>query len=529
MLLSSTMTNDNFQVPMCDDYSDYLRDESRRAGAAESISFPKNEAEMASQLASLHSRNIPVTIQGARTGITSGAVPNGGHIINLGRMNRITGICRHPSKDAYILTVQPGLLLSELSTILKEKKFDTNGWSTESMTILEEFRSKGKYFFTPDPTETSASIGGLVACNASGARSFFYGATRPYVESLRIVLADGSTVALKRNTNMASCRAFSLITENGRHINGNIPAYQMPGVKNAAGYFAADNMDLIDLFIGSEGTLGVFSEIGITVTPMPAVIWGVMTFFPSEESAIKFVNTARVADSRPAAVEFFNHEALNLLRKQKESNPAFSHIPAIAVEYHTAIYVEYHGSDEESVENAVMAMSEIMVASGGSEDATWLASEESKLTQLKQFRHAVPEAVNLLIDERRKKEPALTKLGTDLSVPDDRLGEIMNMYSSDLTEAGLQYAIFGHIGNNHVHVNIIPNSMEDYHRGKKLYLKWAEWVVAAGGSVSAEHGIGKLKVEMLKTMYGDAGIQQMKELRQRFDPSNILSRGNLFI
>ncbi|OGV64522.1 MAG: FAD-binding oxidoreductase [Lentisphaerae bacterium RIFOXYA12_FULL_48_11] len=514
---------------MSSDYADYLRDESRRVGKAESISFPKSEIELADQLSLLNGRNILVTIQGARTGITSGAVPDGGHIINLSRLNRITGISRHPSKDAYILTVQPGLLLSELSTILKERKFDTNGWTPESMTTLEEFKSKGKYFFTPDPTETSASTGGIVSCNASGARSFFFGATRPYVESLRIVLADGSVIALKRNTVMASGKTFAIKTENGREIRGNIPAYQMPMVKNAAGYFAMDNMDLIDLFIGSEGTLGVFSEIGVTIIPMPAVIWGIMAFFPSEETAIKFVTAVRTAGARPTAVEFFNHGALDLLRKQKECNPAFSQIPSIAREFHTAIYVEYQGNDEETVENAVMNMSEIMVASGGSEDATWLASEEAKLSQLKQFRHAVPEAVNLLIDERRKKEPALTKLGTDLSVPDEKLADVMKMYNTDLTEAGLEYAIFGHIGDNHVHVNIIPNSMDDYHRGKKLYLKWAEWVVAAGGSVSAEHGIGKLKVEMLKTMYGDNGIQQMKELRQCFDSSNILSRGNLFI
>ena len=514
---------------MSTDYSDYLRDESRRVGIAESISFPKSEDELAGQLSFLNGKNIPVTIQGARTGITSGAVPNGGHIINLSRMNRIAGIAPHPSKDAYILTVQPGLLLSELGLILKEKKFDTTGWTPESIAVLEKFKKEGKYFFTPDPTEASASIGGIIACNASGARSFFFGASRPHVESLRIVLADGSIIDIKRNTSKASGRTFAITTENGRTISGNIPAYQMPAVKNASGYFAADNMDLIDLFIGSEGTLGVFSEIGITIIPMPAVTWGIMAFFPSEEVAIKFVNAVRIAEAKPTAVEFFNHGALDLLRRQKECNPAFSQIPAIAKEYHTAIYVEYHGNSEESVENAVMNMSEIMINSGGSEDATWLASEESKLTQLKQFRHAVPEAVNLLIDEKRKKEPAITKLGTDLSVPDEKLDNVMNVYNTDLTEAGLEYVIFGHIGNNHLHVNIIPNSMDDYQRGKKLYLKWAEWVVTAGGSVSAEHGIGKLKVEMLKTMYGEKGIQQMKELRQHFDPVNILSRGNLFI
>ncbi|MDD4869797.1 MAG: FAD-binding oxidoreductase [Kiritimatiellae bacterium] len=523
------MTNINgFFTDVTEHYPDYLRDESRRTGTAESISFPKSEDELRVQLAELYKNKTPITLQGARTGITGGAVPNGGHILNLNRMNHIMGILPHPSEDAFILTVQPGVLLADLRLLLENRNFDTTSWSQESLKTLADFTTKKGYFFPPDPTEASASIGGMVSCNASGARSFFYGPTRDYVETLRVVLSDGSVINLKRGEQKTSGRSFSAITSTGRKISGSLPEYNMPKVKNASGYFVYDNMDLLDLFIGAEGTLGVISEIGIKLVPCPPVIWGVMAFLPSEEIALNFVKTVRSAEEKPIALEFFNHGSLDLLRKQKESNPAFKDIATMPPAFHTGVYLEYHGPDEETVENTVMNMSEIMTTAGGDTDATWMASDKHCMEQLKNFRHALPEAVNLQIDEKRKKEPTLTKLGTDLAVPDDKLEEIINIYNRDLTEAGLNYVIFGHIGNNHVHVNIIPNTPEEYQRGKNLYLKWAAQVVAMGGSVSAEHGIGKLKTEMLKTMFGEEGIKQMKETRNYFNPDNLLNRGNLF-
>lgn len=521
-------THHEFQGRVSTEYPDYLRDESRRSGKADTISFPKNERELSRHLSIANSRKIPVTVQGARTGITCGAVPDGGHILNLSRMNKIIGMTKHPVEDAFIITVQPGVLLFELRSALDNQAFDTSGWSRESQDTLAEFTSGKKYFFTPDPTEASASLGGMVACNASGARSFYFGATRQYVESLRAVTIDGSVISLKRDGQKASKRQFTLNSDSGRTFSGSLPSYTMPKVKNASGFYAADNMDLIDLLIGSEGTLAVISEIGLKLIPQPPAIWGIMAFFPSEAAALSFVRAVRTTAPKPTALEFFDSGALTLLRRQKETNPAFAHIPAMDANHHTAIYIEYMGENEEFVEKATVAMSDIMLATGGDPNATWMASGEHQLSSLKQFRHAVPEAVNLLIDERRRKESGLTKLGTDLSVPDPQLEKIMDMYRTDLTDAGLEYVIFGHIGNNHVHVNITPSSMDDYQLGKKLYMKWARTVVAMGGSVSAEHGIGKLKTEMLTIMYGKAGIGEMKAVKRIFDPDNLLNPGNLF-
>ena len=145
---------------------------------------------------------------------------------------------------------------------------------------------------------------------------------------------------------------------------------------------------------------------------------------------------------------------------------------------------------------------------GGKEENNWIASTPQLMECMKLFRHAVPEAVNLIIDQRRRKDPKITKLGTDMAVPDDKLEEVMKMYKSDLVEHGFESVMFGHIGDNHIHVNILPRTMEEYYKGKELYAKWADKVLEVGGTVSAEHGIGKLKIDFLEMMYRATGYKR---------------------
>ncbi len=514
-----------FHRDVAEAYPDYLRDESRLFGRAETISFARSEDDIRKVMAA----GKPVTTQGSRTGITGGAVPDGGDILNLSRMTRITGMRYNSGRDEFFLTVQPGLLLAELRKCLQTCELDVSGWTAESLSAWEQYGRSPNYFFPPDPTETSASIGGMVACNASGACTFQYGATRCYVEALRMVLPSGETVVVRRGRDKATGRSFSIQTEEGRWIHGSLPDYTLPGVKNAAGFFSADNMDLVDLFVGSEGTLAVFSEIEIRLIRQPACRWGVVAFFPSNESAVQFVKVVRGLPSgqRPVAVEYFDSHALELLRRQKATNPAFPGLPELSAAYHTAIYVEYHG-EEGQVSEAVGGLPSCMEAVGGSGEDSWIADTGRELERMKTFRHAVPEAVNLIIDEWRKKEPELTKLGTDMAVTNIELCSILETYRTGLVAAKLDYVIFGHIGDNHVHVNILPRSIQDYNRGKDLYLQWARRVVSVGGTVSAEHGIGKFKVALLREMLGDRGIGQMRRLKRVFDPDGRLNRGNLF-
>lgn len=517
------------------DYEEYLRDESRRVGRAESIAFPRTEAEVREILADVRRAGVPATVQGARTGITAGAVPEGGCILNLSRMNRITGMRRDGGR--FFVSVQPGVLLTDLRAAVASGDVDTAGWSDASRAALLALKAAEPQFFPPDPTETSASIGGMVSCNASGAQSFHYGPTRSHVEALRVVLPDGDVAVLRRGEQKASGRHFRLALESGRVIEGELPHYVTPRVKSAAGYDAFDGMDLIDLFIGMEGTLGIITEIEVALSPAPKAVWGVMAFLPSEESALRFVRLLRgeridgvdaALTSRPVAIEFFNDDALRLLRRQKARNSAFAAIPAIPADFDTCVYVEYHGPDEDAVVDALKQVAGVLVALGGSDADTWAAGTPREMERLKFFRHAIPESVNLLIDERRKSEPSLTKLGTDMSVPDAQLDRVVAMYRRGLAENGLESVMFGHIGSNHLHVNILPRDVDDYRKGKALYLDWAAEVVRMGGSVSAEHGIGKLKTSFLELMYGADGVAEMHALKKLLDPDQILNPGNLF-
>lgn len=518
------------------DYDEYLKDESRKIGKADSISFPKSEEEIIDIMKLFWEKNINVTVQGARTGIAGGAVPKEGHILNLEKMNSITGL--KLEEDNFILCVQPAVLLTDVRKAVFKKDFNTSEWSQQSLEALEKMKASTGFFFPPDPTEVTASIGGMVACNASGARSFHYGPTRNYIEGLRVILSDGSRIYIRRGEHRAQGYFFSLTTDTGRVIQGEIPKYQMPNVKNASGYYAKQNMDLIDLFIGCEGTLGIISEIEIKLLKKPAYTWGGIFFFNEEEHAVKYVKVLRdesfllsptSVKIKPAAIEYFNKDALELLRVQKEKSTAFSDIQNIKKEYNTAIYIEFDENSEEEVISSMLEAAGRAVYCCGSEEDTWVASTQQLMEYMKLFRHAVPEAVNLLVDQRRKKYPNITKLGTDMSVPDEKLEEIIDMYKTDLAEKGFESVMFGHIGNNHIHVNILPRDMEEYDKGKNLYTEWAHKVLEAGGSVSAEHGIGKLKCNFLKLMYKEEGMQEMMAVKKLFDPRNILNSGNLFL
>jgi D-lactate dehydrogenase (cytochrome) len=507
---------------------EYLSDESRFTGAADAISFPEDSAELVDLVGRLARGAAPFTVQGARTGITGGAVSEGGHIVNLSKMNRITGLGWNEAADSFSITVEPGLALADLHNHLARRDFGAGFIDPASERAFERFRNEGKFFFPPDPTETTATLGGMAACNASGARSFRYGPMRLYVRALDLVLASGDAVRLERGGLKAAGRAFSLPLATGAVLSGMLPAYQFPRLKNAAGYFAADDMELIDLFIGAEGTLGVISSLTLAIVRQPAFTVGVLFFFKSEPPALEFVRrvkhrTRAIDTILPCAIEYFDQGALAIVRtlsddKLRQPDPAHA----------AAVYVEADGGDEDRLFGYFEGLAAEMAGLGEDPDANWTGTDEREREALRLFRHAVPEAVNLAIAAYKREAPGITKLGTDFAVPEGKLGELVAVYRAALDPAGLQYVMFGHIGDNHLHVNILPRTGAEYAAGKTIYRRIAETAVAMGGTVSAEHGIGKLKRDYLSLMYGEAGIEEMKRVKRLFDPGYLLNRGNLF-
>lgn len=513
--------------PLGPELEEYVRDESRTVGHAETISFPTSEDQVRDVLRELHASGTPVTVQGARTGLAAGAVPQGGHVLNLSRMDAVLGL-RRGEDGIFHLRVQPGVVLANLRKALANKSVPTNGWDEESLVALDELYAGPEQFFPTDPTETSACIGGMVACNASGARSYGYGPVRPHVSALRVVLADGDVVALRRGEARAHGRSLRLVTEAGRSLSLDLPTYEMPHTKNASGYYVADDMDALDLFVGSDGTLGVVTEVELALMPAPAVVWGVSCFFETEAAALDFTVAVRPTLAHAAAIEYFDAGALSILRSQRENSAAFASLPAVEGRFACCVYVELDCDDEDEACVELYAIGDALRAVGADEADTWVARTDVDRECQRFFRHAVPESVNMLIDERRRTNPAITKLGSDMSVPDERLHDVIELYRTTLAEAGLQSAAWGHIGNNHLHVNVLPRGDADFAAGKELFCSWAAEVTRMGGAVSAEHGVGKIKRGFLETMYGPEHVREMARLKCELDPAGQLGRGNLF-
>ena len=512
--------------PWSVEFDDFLHDESRNRGHAETISFPRTEEDVRAVVRELHAGAVPITVQGARTGLAAGAVPQGGHVLNLSRMNRCLGL-RQDERGRFFVRVQPGLVLSELRKYLAAKAIPADGWDAASLASLAALAEVPEQMFPTDPTETSATLGGMAACNASGARSYRYGAMREHVTALRLVLADGDVLALRRGACCAHGRRLSLTTEGGRRIDVELPAYRMPHAKNASGYFVADDMDAVDLIVGSDGTLGIVSELELALLPAPVVTWGVSCFFSEESQAVAATIAARERMRHVAALEYFDPAALDVLRRARATGSAFAALPELPESFGCCLFVDLQAANEEEAMEDVERLGKLVEEAGGDAGASWVARTAVDRETLRFFRHAVPESVNMFIDERRRTEPAITKLGSDMSVPDEHLADVMALYRSTLAEAGLEAAAWGHIGNNHLHVNILPRTHEEFTRGKELFCRWAREVTAMGGAVSAEHGVGKIKRDFLKIMYGEDAIAQMVHLKLAFDPAAQLGRGNL--
>lgn len=251
-------------------------------------------------------------------------------------------------------------------------------------------------------------------------------------------------------------------------------------------------------------------------------------FFDSEDKAVSFTDSVRPVLSHAAAIEYFDAGALDILRRQREQSTAFASLPALDKEAKVCVYVELDCDDEVQATEELYHLGWVLELAGGRDDATWVARTEVDRECQRFFRHAVPESVNMLIDERRRTDPAITKLGSGMSVPNARLADVIALYRRTLAESGLESAAWGHIGNNHLHVNILPRDAQEYRRGGELFARWASEVTVMGGAVSAEHGVGKIKAGFLETMYGHEAMVESARLKLQLDPAGQLGRGNLF-
>lgn len=526
-----------------DEIQSYLSDASHmRGGDADRVVFPESAEEVAEVLQSATRDGTPVTVSGAGTGTVGGRIPFAGMVLATDKLNQIKSIVHEDAGGRAV--VEAGVRLAD----------------------LQRFVESEDLFYPPDPTERSCFLGGTIATNASGARTFKYGPTRNYVKRLRIALATGEIINLRRGELRADATGRISIpleppdTAGGsgkkRSLEAQLPTYRMPRTrKHAAGYFVAPQMDVLDLFIGSEGTLGVIVGIEVALLPKPAGLLSGIVFFSDEESLLAFVREARsrslanretlnrkarrlgpliekalevtdrygspsargenqsgsLVDAR--ALEYFDGESLRFLRQKYERVPADA-AGAIFFEQETT------PATEDRLLTEWLSLLERHHALG---EASWFATGEADQAKLREFRHALPVLMNEWFARHQQR-----KVSTDMSVPDEAFAGMLHFYQSTLRGSSLRYTIFGHIGDNHVHVNILPRDDAEAARAREIYLQFLERAAAVGGTLSAEHGIGKLKRDYLRLFYTEDQLREMAALKRAFDPSGILGRGNIF-
>ncbi len=513
-------------------YSVYLSDESKSsAGAVDWLFFPRDEADLAAIVNVMSDQRIPITVAGSRTGLVGGCVAAGGALISMEHFDQILGLRFDVPTAEWRVRMQANVSLKSLQDALKFKRFPNLESSPDRVqkTAMQQFKTQAdNYFYPPDPTEMSAAIGGTVATNASGARTFHYGPTRTWVRAVRVMLMNGEVLEIQRGKYFANNRGeFSLQDSQGKDCIISIPTYSMPASKNAAGFYAAPGMDLIDLFIGSEGVLGIFTEVEVALARQRGKL-SMVQFLSSDEQAMQLTVALR---SNPALqldfLEFYSGNALDLLRHKQAEEFVQVGVPQIPSSARAALFFELN-FDPSSGEVDLSALQQTLQAVSADLNASWVAYENRELDRLKAFRHLLPETVNGIIAERKKAHPGLHKLGTDLSVPDAHLLDMWQLYRQECSTSGLEWLAFGHIGNNHLHINILPRNEQEVATGLKLYARFAQKAVEYGGSVSAEHGIGKLKRKFFALMFTEAQIEEMRAVKRVLDPFWLLNPGNLF-
>ena len=481
-----------------DRIENYLTDASNMPGGyATRLFFPETAGEVADILREANEQGIAVTISGARTGTVGGAIPFGGYVVSLERLNRIVEVDR----ERKVAVVQPGVILGDLQRAVEAEGL----------------------FYPPDPTEWSCQIGGTVATNASGARSFKYGATREFVERLNVVLASGEEIVIRRGEFIAD--------ETGSVSVGPLefktPTYERPNVrKNVSGYFNAEPLDAIDLFVGSEGTLGVITEIELRLINKPREFFSGIVFFSGKSDLLAFVEEAkmlsfagrkggqgaRVPTADATLLEYFDDQALKFISEK------FPETPTAA----GAIFFEQE-MDGECEDGLLAAWNALLEKHNADIERSWFATNDQDREKMRAFRHSLPVSVNERVVKNKQK-----KIGTDMAVPDDNFPAFLRYYKQTLDASGLEYVIFGHIGDCHLHANMLPKDDVEAEKARHIYGRCVAQAIMLGGTVSAEHGIGKLKRKYLSAMMGERYLNEMAEIKRAFDPKGILGRGNMF-
>ncbi|MCK5787092.1 MAG: FAD-binding oxidoreductase [Candidatus Sabulitectum sp.] len=461
-----------------EEYPGLLKDESSLSGGnCQTAAWPENAMEAAEYLKECFANGVPVTISGARTGIAGGAVPMGGAVLSTDLLKGI-----QPTSDIHTIRVGAGETLDSVYDYCT--------------------REKSGMFYPPDSTETTASVGGTVATDASGAGSYRYGSTRKWINRLQIILPSGTLLTVKRgdfNFHRGKFRhpLLGLIT---------LPELKTPQpVKNAAGLHISPEMDLIDLFIGSEGKLGLIVEADLILSRKPHTV-ACFAVFCNEKQFWELRSDLMNANLPLRELEAMIPPSLSFL-SENTGRP----FP----EYEDwVLFTSIDVASEEDIDIVLETLEMILEEKGISIDNTWGGFDEASIKRLKELRHLLPETVNRIISGLSSRNRRIHKVSTDTAVPPEQLEEYYRTMKNILRSSGVEHVVFGHSGQGHLHANLIPSDNDQMEKAEFAVERIAEEAVKLGGTVSAEHGTGKLKASLLRFMYSQKELDGMNLLTE---------------
>jgi glycolate oxidase len=443
----------------------YAADVSGLVMIPDAVARPREIAEVVDLVRDCMGTRTPITPAGGQTSTTGASITDSGVLLSLRAMDRVIDF----DSTRRTMRVEAGANLGELKRAAAEQGL----------------------LFPPDPTsEDDVTIGGAIACNASGARSLRYGATRPWVLGLTVVTAGGEIMELRRQ-----------------------------GLeKNTAGYALAN--EPVDWFVGSEGTLGIIVAAELALIPAPSRVSGLAIPFPDETGALSFVAAARQsATLGPRCMEYFDDLASEIAADAASS-------PGRGVSWpgggRPTVYVEDAGESEPPLDDWLRLAEE----QGAVADDMVVYSSAAELREARRIRHAIPATMNERGASRR--DAGGRKLSTDWAVPYRLLHEAIQHARALADSVGIAPpVIYGHAGNGHPHENFIAEDGDDLRRVEAVIEETLRFVLSIGGTVAAEHGIGKLKRRWLPLQATPVQLAVMRAVKQALDPEGLLSPGNV--
>lgn len=436
---------------------EYLKDESGLEGEAEGILFPASLQEMESAYASLHGGEPP-TVQGSRTGICGGAVPQGGTVLSCERLARVLGFGFDEARREGFLRVEAGVTLEAVASGLLARSFDTGGWAEADRQALEAYRGAGfELCFPPRPSEQTASIGGMIACNSSGSGAYHYGELREYIEEAVVVL-PGRTLGLRR---------------------GEPPG---PGGLSLEGY------------CGAEGRPGALYSATLRLVAADAHTWGGLLFFDEAAEVLAYIEALeRGIGGALRSFELFHRSVFERVHSVKEGTGLFPDFPAVRPAARFALYVELGGEDEETLMNALEAMLTHLDERYADEAVAAITAGE--VAGLRSIWHSALECVGML-----PRGPAVDIPMFDVLAPPGRRAELLGRIARDIEAQEVPPLLLGRIGTGHLHARLLAQTTQQAGAAQVLMETWAGLAKTAGCLAMGEFGVGALNRTLAKRL-----------------------------